>query len=86
MRNWFLGVLCGMLLAFLVLVAVALVATTISTMPPRVQEPTTLVLDLEGAIIEQNPTALTARLVQGRMKPSLREIVENVDQYSYKVN
>ena len=80
MRNWFLGVLCGMLLAFLVLVAVALVATTISTMPPRVQESTTLVLDLEGAIIEQNPTALTARLVQGRMKPSLREIVENVDK------
>ena len=80
MRNWFLGVLCGMLLAFLVLVVVAVVATTISTLPPRVQEPTTLVLDLEGAIIEQNPTALTARLLQGRMKPSLREIVENVDK------
>ena len=80
MRNWFLGLLCGMVLAFLVLVAVALVATKVSTLPPRVEEPTTLVLDLEGKIIEQNSTALTARLLQGRLKPTLREIVENVDK------
>ena len=80
MRDWFLGLLCGMVLAFLVLVAVALVATKVSTLPPRVEEPTTLVLDLEGKIIEQNPTALTARLLQGRLKPTLREIVENVDK------
>ena len=80
MRNWFLGLLCGLVLAFLVLVAAAFLATKISSLPPRVQEATTLVLDLEGRIIEQNPTDLAARLVQGKLKPTLRELVENIDK------
>jgi protease-4 len=80
MRNWFLGLLCGLALAFLVLVAAAFLATTFSTLPPSVEEPTTLVLDLEGRIIEQNATDLAARLTQGKLKPTLRELLENIEK------
>ena len=80
MRHWFVGLLCGIVLTVLVLLAAVVVAAKLSTLPPRVHEPTTLVLELEGRIVEQNPTGLGARLAQGRLKPTLREMVENIDK------
>lgn len=80
MRNWFLGLLSGIvLMVFLAIVAVVL-AMKVSSLPPRIQEPATVVLDLEGEIVEQNSTDLAARLMQRRARPTLHEILEVIDK------
>ncbi len=80
MRNWLIGFLSGIVFVALMLIALVVIGVTVVSRPPRVQEPMTLVLDLEGEIAEQNPTQLSARLVQRGLKPTLREIVENIDK------
>ncbi len=80
MRNWFIGVLSGMGLMVLLVVLVVLVAIRISGAPPAVKTPTTIVLDLEGEILEQNSTDLSARLMQRGSRPTLRELIENIDK------
>jgi protease-4 len=80
MRNWLLGILTGLILAFLGLVLVAIISVGISSLPPRVKSPTTVVLDLKDEIVEVNPTDLPARLLQGGVKPTLRYVDETLEK------
>ncbi len=80
MRNWFLGLVSGIVLMVLLFIGAVVLAMKVGSLPPRVQEPTTLVLELEGEILEQSPTELTARLMQPKPRPTLREIVETIDK------
>lgn len=80
MRNWLLGVLSGIVLTILGVVFLVVVALKVSSGPPRVATPSTVILDLEGEIPENNPTDLTARLMQRGAKPTLREVLENIDK------
>ena len=80
MRNWFIGLLCGMALMVVMAVFLVVVMMKIASTPPSVRESTTLVLDLEGEILEQNPDSLGQRLVQRTTRPTLRELLEVVDK------
>lgn len=80
MRNWFFGLLSGVILTFVLLFFLAYVAVKIGSQPPSVRDATTLVLDLDGEIVEHNATELPARLFQRGTKPTLRQVVENVDK------
>jgi protease-4 len=78
MRNWFFGLICGLLLAFGIIVVLALMAVQVSSQPPRVREATTVVLDLSDEIVETNPTDIFTRLLQHGVKPTMRGIEETV--------
>ena len=80
MRNWLLGIVTGLVLAFLGLVLIAVLSLRISSLPPRVKSPTTVVLDLKDEIVEVNPTDLPARLLQGGLKPTLRYVDETLEK------
>jgi protease-4 len=80
MRNWLLGIVTGLILAFLGLVLIVIIAIKVPSLPPRVKSPTTVVLDLKGEIVEVNPTDLPARLLQGGLKATLRYVDETLEK------
>jgi len=80
MRNWFIGLLSGLVLAVVLAVLLVAVAASIASGPPRVAQGSTLVLDLEDEIVEHQPSDLRARLWQGGEKTTVRNIVLNLEK------
>lgn len=78
MKNWILGVISGLILAFLFVVLLGVLVLKVGSRPPSVGDGTTLVLDLEGEIVEHNPGDVFGRLLQRGPRPTVREILESV--------
>lgn len=80
MKNWILGVISGLILAFLFVVLLGVLLLKLGSRPASVGDGTTLVLDLEGQIVEHNPSDVFGRLLQRGPRPTVREILESLDK------
>src|SRR5512140_304982 len=80
MRNWILGVISGLVLAVVLFFLAIFVAIKVGSAPPSVKTPTTLALDLRGEIVEQNPSNLVSRFLHEGQKPTMREILLNLEK------
>jgi len=65
MKKWFWGVLTGMALMSLLIVAASVVGYYMQQRPPEVAANTYLVLDVNGELPEQNPRDISGQLLGG---------------------
>ncbi len=74
MAKFLLGLLTGIFLCVFMGAALVFAVAAFSDRPPSVADGSTLILDLEGDIVERNATDVPTLLLQRGVKPTVREV------------
>ena len=80
MKNWFWGVLSGMALMSLLIVAASVVGYYMQQRPPSVAPNTYLVLDVTGELLEQNPPNISGQLLGGGGPATFIPLLRNIEK------
>jgi len=80
MKKWFWGVLAGMALMSLLLVAASVVGYYMQQRPPSVAPNTYLVLDVTGELPEQNPPNISGQLLGGGGPATFIPLLRNIEK------
>ena len=80
MKKWFLGVLTGFFLAFLLLIAAGLSSWYLRERPPDVKANSTLVVEIEGDLPERAPADLPGQLLGRPGQLTLLSVVRNIEK------
>jgi len=80
MKNWFWGVLTGMALMSLLIVAASVVGYYVQQRPPDVAPNTYLVLDVSGELPEQNPPDISGQLLGGGAPATFIPLLRDIEK------
>jgi protease-4 len=80
MKKWFLGLLSGFFLAFLLLIAAGLSSWYLRERPPSVPANSTLVVEIEGDLPERAPADLPGQLLGRPGQLTLLSVVRNIEK------
>ncbi len=80
MKKWFLGVLTGFFLVFLLLIAAGLWGWYLRQRAPEVEPNSTLVVEIEGDLPEQAPSDLPGQLLGEPGQLTLLSVVRNIEK------
>jgi protease-4 len=80
MKKWFLGLLSGFFLAFLLLIATGLSSWYLRERPPSVPANSTLVVEIEGDLPERAPADLPGQLLGRPGQLTLLSVVRNIEK------
>ncbi len=80
MKNWFWGVLTGMALMILLLVAASVVGYYMQQRPPEILPNTYLVLDVRGGLPEQNAPDISGQLLGGGGPMTFIPLLRNIEK------
>ena len=80
MKKWLWGVVTGMTLMSLLLVAASVIGWYLQQRPPEVSPNTYLVLDVRGELPEQNPADITGQLLGGGRPATFIPLLRNIEK------